>query len=267
MFAEYFLPIDESELDRLDLNHYKYYVTLGGKYFLAPIANDVQAVLDIGTGTGIWALDFADKYPSARVIGIDIAVTQPEWVAPNCAFHISDAELDWTFKLNYFDYIHLRDMGHAIHNWKKIVQQCFNHAKPGGWVEFGGVLPEPRSDDNTLDPKSTYKALGDAWVEIDRNIECDPDSAKIFKALFLQQGFKQIKKTVFKIPSSPWPKDQLLKEIGAIELVHTCDTDIEGTIIKEWTKKLRRPLEGLKSLIREERNEMRSSKVHSYLEL
>lgn len=37
------------------------------KLFLAPIGDSPQHVIDLGTGTGIWALDFADQYPSAEV--------------------------------------------------------------------------------------------------------------------------------------------------------------------------------------------------------
>jgi methylase of polypeptide subunit release factors len=44
---------------------------LEDKIHLAPIANP-QAILDIGTGTGIWAIDAADTYPNAKIIGTDM---------------------------------------------------------------------------------------------------------------------------------------------------------------------------------------------------
>jgi methylase of polypeptide subunit release factors len=75
--VEYGLPIDEEELDRLDMNHEKYLRLLNNNLFLAPIGRNPQAILEIGTGTGIWALDMADKFPSASVIGTDIAPIQP----------------------------------------------------------------------------------------------------------------------------------------------------------------------------------------------
>jgi len=47
----------------------------------------------------------ADAFPSAEVIGTDISPTQPSWVPPNLSFQIDDAQLDWTFKEEYFDFI------------------------------------------------------------------------------------------------------------------------------------------------------------------
>lgn len=109
----YFLPVDDDELDRLDLNHYKYTMCQNGELYLAPIENP-QMILDLGTGTGIWAIETADKLPSATVIGTDIAAVQPEWVPPNCAFQIDDAEDDWTFPAEYFDFVHNRDFLQSI---------------------------------------------------------------------------------------------------------------------------------------------------------
>lgn len=44
------------------------------------IKNHLPArILDLGTGTGIWAIDMADKYPDAEVIGVDLSVIQPKW--------------------------------------------------------------------------------------------------------------------------------------------------------------------------------------------
>lgn len=50
--TEYGLPVDDEELDRLDMNHQKYTMLMGDKLFLAPIGPDPQRILDLGTGTG-----------------------------------------------------------------------------------------------------------------------------------------------------------------------------------------------------------------------
>jgi methylase of polypeptide subunit release factors len=43
---------------------------LDGELYRAPISDSVSRVLDIGTGTGIWAIDMADKFPNAHVTGM-----------------------------------------------------------------------------------------------------------------------------------------------------------------------------------------------------
>ena len=77
------MPTDEVEQDRLDLQHEMLLSLLGNKLYLAPIAANPQKILDVGTGTGIWAIDMADRFPSAEVIGTDLSPIQPTWVPPN----------------------------------------------------------------------------------------------------------------------------------------------------------------------------------------
>ncbi|GJC94660.1 methyltransferase domain-containing protein [Colletotrichum higginsianum] len=38
----------------------------------------VGRVLDLGTGSGIWAIDFGDDNPGADVTGVDLSASQPE---------------------------------------------------------------------------------------------------------------------------------------------------------------------------------------------
>ena len=46
---------------------------------MAPLPKNPQHILDCGTGTGIWALDIGEVFPSAEVIGVDLSPIQPEW--------------------------------------------------------------------------------------------------------------------------------------------------------------------------------------------
>jgi methylase of polypeptide subunit release factors len=67
----------QDELDRMDLEHHIFGLVVG-QLHLAPLKSP-QKILDLGTGTGLWAIDAADKYPSAEVIGTDLSPTQPKW--------------------------------------------------------------------------------------------------------------------------------------------------------------------------------------------
>jgi methylase of polypeptide subunit release factors len=46
---------------------------LGGNLHLAPLRPPPRRVLDIGTGTGIWALEFAKLYPLSTIVGTDLS--------------------------------------------------------------------------------------------------------------------------------------------------------------------------------------------------
>ena len=54
--SQYPLPEDDQEQDRSDLQHAMFLRTFDGKLFMSPIERELHEVLDLGTGTGIWAL-------------------------------------------------------------------------------------------------------------------------------------------------------------------------------------------------------------------
>lgn len=69
-----------------------------GSLHAAPVGKNPQRILDVGTGTGIWAIDMADQHPSAEITGTDLSPIQPSWIPPNCRFEVDDMELPWTFR-------------------------------------------------------------------------------------------------------------------------------------------------------------------------
>lgn len=56
----YQFPNDESEQEREDMKHAMIVNLCGGKLLYAPTKNP-QSIIDIGTGTGIWAMDGEDS--------------------------------------------------------------------------------------------------------------------------------------------------------------------------------------------------------------
>ncbi|KAJ0310947.1 hypothetical protein COL516b_001647 [Colletotrichum fioriniae] len=65
-----------------NLQHNLFILTFDNKLATAP-PNDpgskVGNVLDVGTGSGIWAIDFGEEHPDAEVCGVDLSAVQPEF--------------------------------------------------------------------------------------------------------------------------------------------------------------------------------------------
>lgn len=74
------MPTDEVEQERLDIHHELMLLIAGNELYKAPIKKGAHhKVLDLGTGTGIWAIDYATAHPEAEVIGLDLSPIQPNW--------------------------------------------------------------------------------------------------------------------------------------------------------------------------------------------
>ncbi|KAK4969250.1 hypothetical protein LTR66_011728 [Elasticomyces elasticus] len=73
------VPNDEPEIQRLNQQHWLLTVLKGGKLHLAPLPPDRPLkILDVGCGSGIWAIQMAEVYPTATIMGMDVAPIQPK---------------------------------------------------------------------------------------------------------------------------------------------------------------------------------------------
>ena len=64
----YMYPCDELEKDRMDIYHKLFTVARRDQLHQAPIPQHWEPrILDVGCGTGIWAIDMADQYLNAEV--------------------------------------------------------------------------------------------------------------------------------------------------------------------------------------------------------
>jgi len=160
--GKYIFPEDDDEQDRLDMQHEIFNKTLDDKLALAPISKQLHHVLDLGTGTGLWAIDFADQHPEAHVIGVDLSPIQPRNVPPNCKFEIDDYEDSWTFHQK-FDLIHGRMLLTSIANPQRLFAQAFNNLAPGGWMEMQDAAMPVTSDDGTM-VNSAYERWNDLFI-------------------------------------------------------------------------------------------------------
>lgn len=122
--GSYRFPNDEREQERLDMAHHMITAALDGRLYLAPIPEDeALRILDIGTGTGIWAMQIGDKLAHCHVIGNDLSPIQPRWVPSNVEFEVDDCESEWPQRPP-FDFIHERSLAGSLSNWPRFMKQC-----------------------------------------------------------------------------------------------------------------------------------------------
>ncbi|KKA25952.1 UMTA methyltransferase family protein [Rasamsonia emersonii CBS 393.64] len=186
------------------------------KLYLAPLKSP-QRVIDLGTGTGIWAIDFGMCHPikcplqrqvpspvschmsngtdAGQVIGCDLSPTQPNMVPPNVKFLVDDIEADWEYGNNPFDFIHARYLSVSIKNFPRLVRQCYRYAKPGGWVEFQDWDSRITSEDNSTKGTSIKRYYNEVLGAFERNgYETSPGPH--LEQWFRDAGFVDVQKKV-----------------------------------------------------------------------
>ncbi|KIH87211.1 methyltransferase type 12 [Sporothrix brasiliensis 5110] len=132
--GDYMFPNDDLEQDRLRVVHQVFLNVFNFELTSVPL-QDPRHILDIGTGTGEWAIGMAELYPTCEVVGVDISAIQPTAVPHNVFFEIDDCEVEWMRPENTVDLIHLRDMAGAFEDWDFIFREALNCLKPGGHIE------------------------------------------------------------------------------------------------------------------------------------
>ncbi|CCX05524.1 S-adenosyl-L-methionine-dependent methyltransferase [Pyronema domesticum] len=216
---KYLMPTDETEQDRLDLYHEIYLVAWNDNLHEAPLTTP-HRILDIGTGTGIWAIDMADKYPMAEVIGTDLSPIQPSWIPANCRFEVDDAMKEWTFRENFFDFIHARNLNTGVTDWAHLTSEMMRCTAPGGYVELLENSLTLHCDDGTMKPDHGadifLRRLREALEKMGR----PHPTHEFLKNQLENAGFEDVQMLTAKEPFGPWPKDPRMKRVGAMSLLN-----------------------------------------------
>ncbi len=201
----YALPKDSGEIQRLDFQHFLLKYGLQAN-FLAPLQEPLS-ILDVGCGTGRWAMELAQQFPKANVVGVDMVPTekftlgyglvrQPE----NYMFVNGNVLEGLPFADNSFDFVHQRLLVAAIplDRWPFVVSELARVTRPGGWVE----LAECGVPQDT--PTNPYPQLWNTWIIFCRTRGIDFTIGRTTGHLLEQAGLRQVQQREILFPMGKW---------------------------------------------------------------
>ncbi|KAH6885243.1 S-adenosyl-L-methionine-dependent methyltransferase [Thelonectria olida] len=227
-------PNDDSEALRMSLQHQLFQLCLDGGLVDAKLPLDNHTpenplqVLDVGTGSGIWACDMAQKYPQVNILGVDLtSALLPSDVPTNVTFEIADVNDPWPPRA--YDFIHMRNLvGGGVRDWKALLSKAFDHLKPGGQLEFTEIRPrffdvDPEQADLPGLLADQQPEIGSSCLEYEMayasmcmKMGLDFDPVPRVPGYLTDVGAESIRERVDWLPVKSWGNDPISREKGDI---------------------------------------------------
>lgn len=136
--SDYQLPKDEEEDFRLDFQHHALFHAIGNHY-IAPIHPPLPLILDVGTGTGIWASEMARSFSDSLVVGVDLSDRSFKLpTQENCLLRKGNVVAGLPFPDAFFSFTHQRLLvaGITAENWPRAIHELVRVTRVNGWVEI-----------------------------------------------------------------------------------------------------------------------------------
>lgn len=185
----------------------------------------MDSVLDIGYGSGTWALAMAKELPGSQVVAADI--TPPDInaftasgveVPSNLTVVKANAEEAWPFK-QHLTYIHARMLISAISDWQTLLQRCWDHLQPGGWLELNEVVTPYRAESPTFDNRSSPfiewgHLINESWASEGLDFTTTAKQVQRLEQL----GFVNAREERMRWPVGEWADTEIERHIGAMTL-------------------------------------------------
>lgn len=173
----------------------------------------------------------ADKFSSAKVVGIDFCAIQPTWLPPNCRFQIDDAQLEWQRNQEYLDFVHIRALYGCIDDWLGLYRQAYKGLVPGGWIEHleFDITPYSQAPEVADDEDHIFKQWSNVLLEA---MERTGKTGRIgmdgtMRKHMEEASFVDIVEETYRVPCGSWTKDPRMKQIGRYN-AYFLDVSLEG---------------------------------------
>lgn len=186
---------------------------------MAPIPETAQNILDVGTGTGCWAVAVADRLPQSTIYGVDLYPPPETWVPPNCILEVDDITKPWTWGRK-FDLVHARFLLGAFTDteWTRFYEQAYRNLAPGGWIEQIEVDAVFSCDDGSVSEDNVIYEWAQYIIQAGANSGKRLDTMLTMREKIEAAGFVNVHQKDRKAPVGPWAKGSLYKDVGRLQL-------------------------------------------------
>ncbi|KAK1987981.1 UMTA methyltransferase [Colletotrichum cereale] len=213
----YFAPIDEDEVERLQIMHAVLSIVFENQLIFPPIARP-RRILECGFGAGDWALEVAQKHPSCEVVAIDICphIWPDETQTPtNLNLQVDDLNGRFTFPSNHFDLVHSQMMAGGIHSnrWREYIRDTFRVLRPGGWCQMVEIYFNAQSDNGTLTQNHALRRWSRRYLDSMQPYK-DPRAPLQMQSWMQSAGFDSVETQMIPLPTCSWSNDPRQHQIG-----------------------------------------------------
>ena len=138
--------------------------------------------MDVGTGSGRWAIEVGEQFPNARVRGIDLSPIKLTCLPKNVSFIVMDLTKGLDFDTGSIDLVHSRyshfhsfscrlvNAGIKVPQWQAYINEVYRVLRPYRgcfqMIEFG--YPFAISEDNSLPQDSSLNRV----LSVDNVLKC-----------------------------------------------------------------------------------------------
>ncbi|KAH6692623.1 methyltransferase domain-containing protein [Plectosphaerella plurivora] len=268
--GRYLFPIDEEEKERLDCFHAVIHAARRHRHWDRPVPDGAR-VLDLGTGTGIWAIDASDALWKStenhgQILGLDLAYIQPATVPSTVEFRQQDIEEPWQLSPNEFDMVHIQMLLGSIRDWTELYRKAFRHLKPGGSIEHIEIEFKFFSDDNSVPPDASMHIWSNTLHRAMHAAGVPMDITERTKQDLRAAGFVDITESVINLPVSPWGKDPHDIFLGRA-FNHGLTSALEAMSMAPFTRIERWPAQDVARLNTAVKKELCMLRHHAYCRL
>ncbi|PHH82320.1 hypothetical protein CDD82_6356 [Ophiocordyceps australis] len=234
--GKYLCPIDSEELNRLDLLHKFFLVARKGALTSVNLDFGRPArIMDMGTGTGIWAIQVSDSQVMSRgeggvtmtavltwhcrlrcipeIMAIDINLIQPRLIPRGMVTMQFDIEEpSWDALYCNCDLIFFRMLLGSIRTdkWPSVYRNALEHLAPGtGYLEHVEIDWEVGFESSgEIPPNSAFKEWSETYL---RGLDGFFRNARVrtqnTKRLLEEAGFCDIREQTIRCYVNPWSAD------------------------------------------------------------